>query len=301
MPSEQSDRGGSQNGASAMAMAAAAMQQVMCLKMMADAQAEGNSEKMTMAMMMCAQAAATAANAAQNKEGAKKVTQNSQTPNAPSFEKPNIDTQPKADNFNSALDSTKDQASSKPSDKKQDSTVTFPRSEEKESGTVFQEEKKFGSTGTALNPGDLKPGPSSTISLKEPAMDQPRSTLMGSLNPFGSPNNSANPNLPSNSSSTQSNELSDSKSGKKSLSKSADSSASGAPGGNMDDLMARYLNGANNLGSLNSGGLGGGFIDLALGLQIPGQRPKTIFEFASEQYQNSRPKRSIPVRQIASE
>lgn len=305
MPSEQDDRGGSQNGASAMAMAAAAMQQVMCLKMMADAQAEGNSEKMAMAMMMCAQAAATAANAAQNKEGAKKVTLNNQNPSAPSFEKSNLDTQPKADNFNFDLASSKEKTSQNSNDKKDTSEVKIPNAEESKAGNVFQEDKQFASSGSPINADDLKPSPSSTINLKESPPQSMGASLMGGL---GNLNNGGNSQSILGSSNLQLG-TADTKTGKKSGAKGPETGS--AEGGTQEDLMARYMNGAAGFGMMNAGGFGGGVIDLAFGLQTPGQRPKTIFEFASEQYHQvksngkslSKPasKRPLTLRQLASE
>jgi hypothetical protein len=308
-PTEQDDRGTSQNGASAMAMAAAAMQQVMCMKMMADAVAENNSEKMTMASMMCAQAAATAANAAQNKEGAKKVTLNNQMPSAPSFEKPNLETQPKADDFSSGLDGLNAKESTKKDSKKEDSPVNFATNEDSKAGTVFQKDKKFSSSGSSLNIQDIKPGPSSTINLKDSPNDAKAGLLAGS-NTFSS---LSNPNgLPgsNNANVTQTKETPETKGNKKGP-KGGDS-GTGAEGGNMEDLMARYMNGGAGFGGISSAGVGGGMIDLAFGLQVPGQRPKTIFEFASEQYQQARTtgkalgkralfKNKLPSRQIASE
>ncbi|NBX82320.1 hypothetical protein EBQ90_04425 [bacterium] len=308
-PTEQDDRGTSQNGASAMAMAAAAMQQVMCMKMMADAVAENNSEKMTMASMMCAQAAATAANAAQNKEGAKKVTLNNQMPSAPSFEKPNLETQPKADDFSSVLDGLASKETPKTEPQKEDAQVTFAKNEDPKEGSVFQEDKKFDSSGSPLIIPDVKPGPSSTINLKDSPNDS-RAGLLGGSNTFSSLNNS-NGLTPSNKQMmNQVTESVDAKRNKKGTSKNGESGA-GAEGGNMEDLMARYMNGGAGFGGISSAGLSGGIIDLAFGLQVTGQRPKTIFEFASEQYQQARssgkalhrkPLRNrVPSRQIASE
>jgi hypothetical protein len=291
-----------------MALAAAAMQQVMCMKMMADAVAENDSEKMTMAQMMCAQAAATAANAAQNKDGAKKVTLNNQMPSAPSFEKPNLDTQPKSDNFVSGLDGLNPKESSKTDPKKEDSSVTFANNDEPKTGSVFQEEKKFASSNSPLVTQDIKPGPSSTINLKDSPSDLKLGLLSGS-NTFSTLTNPNGIPITNNPNATQTKELFDPKGNKKPDKSGA---GSGTEGGNMEDLMARYMNGGAGFGGINSAGVGGGMIDLAFGLQVPGHRPKTIFEFASEQYQQAknsgkalgkRPlvKNKLPSRQIASE
>ncbi len=55
--------------------------------------------------------------------------------------------------------------------------------------------------------------------------------------------------------------------------------------------MSRYMGGMGGNGF--SGGVSGGTIDLAYGLQNPGSKPKTIFEFASDQYKHVSQKRSI--------
>lgn len=75
-PAQQSDRKGSSAASAAMAAAAAAMQGVACAMMMAKAK---TAEEKAMAMMMCAQAAMSALNAQQNKDGEKKA---SSQPNA---------------------------------------------------------------------------------------------------------------------------------------------------------------------------------------------------------------------------
>jgi len=310
MPSQQDDRAGQQNGASAMALAASAMQQVMAMKMMADAVASGDSEKMAMASMLMAQAAANAANAAQNKDGAKKVTPNSQMPSAPSFEKPNLDTQPKPDNFNLAFDTQNTKDSSKNETKKEDAPLTFNSNEESAGEKNSPAEKKPSSTdGAALAIPDIKPGPSNTIELKNPSNDL-RPGLLAGATSFSSLGNSGSlSNLP-NQSVSKSNEASDSNETKKGASKNP-VSAAGAEAGTMEDLMARYMNAGAGFGGFSGASAGGGTIDLAFGLQLPGQRPKTIFEFASEQYQQARTSgkalgrrpfvKKIPSRQITSE
>lgn len=304
MPDDSSDRGKSQNGASAMAMAASALQQVMAMKLMAEAVAENNSEKMAMASMMMAQAAANAANAAQNKESAKKVTSSNQMmATAPTFEKPNIDTQPKPDNFDLGLNASKEKNSANSESKKETTPIDIASNQESKPGSIDQQEKKFDSNSkSAPNISDLTPSPSSSFALK----DSNRSSLMGmtSSSPgLGMQNNWLPPaTMNSNQSGSQ---VADNKPEKKPSSKSSEP-INGAQSGNMDDLMARYMNGAGAFGAISSAGLGGGMIDLAFGLQPPGQRPKTIFEFASEQYgkikSNGRAlQKQRPIRRLASE
>jgi len=304
MPTEQEDRGKSQNGASAMAMAAAAMQQVMCMKLMAEAMEENNSEKMAMASMMCAQAAASAANAAQNKEGAKKVTLNSQMGNTPSFEKPTIETQPKADNFDSALSGLNGKNKSTEDAKKDADPLKYSSDSQTTPGTVEQQEKKITSNFSPLEISDPKQNPSSTINLKDAPNETTRTSLMGSSTPFGSLNGLNSPTGLTNLGNQSGSTAPETKGAKKNA-KGTEPSG-GGPAGNPEDLMARFMNAQGAFGPISAAGLGGGIIDLANGFQSSGQRPKTIFEFASEQYSKVKTtgrclRKPTPKRAIASE
>lgn len=264
-----------------MALAASAMQQVMCMKMMADAARENDSEKMAMASMMCAQAAANAANAAQNKEGASKSTSPPQMAAAPTFEKSKIETEPKPDNFQIEAPESENKvaasATPSPSPNIAGATPTV------ENGSVFNEDKTFKSNLNSLSLENAKPAENSNISVTEGIGANPQSNNFGALGTPGT-NTTA-----SNGFSTQASNSEDLKADKdkKGVGKTTAGDASGFSAGGdasgLDDMMARMMGGNNSVGML-SGAAAGGLIDLAYGLQTPGKKMRNIFEFASDEY-----------------
>lgn len=282
-PAQNADRKEKGNGASAMALAASAMQQVMCMKMMADAARENDSEKMAMASMMCAQAAANAANAAQNKEGASKSTSPPQMAAMPTFEKSKIETEPKPDSFQLDAPEIENKAATNGTTSNSPSIAgAIPNVE---NGSVFNEDKNFKSNLNSLSLENTKPPGTSNIAVTEGAGSG--SGLPS--NNFGSMGTSGANATASNGLGAQSTGSEDLKSdkNKKSAGKtnSGDSSgfSSGGDTSGLDDMMARMM-GGNSSAGMFSAGAGGGLIDLAYGLQTPGKKMRNIFEFASDEY-----------------
>ncbi|NBX81558.1 hypothetical protein EBQ90_00485 [bacterium] len=282
-PAQNADRKEKGNGASAMALAASAMQQVMCMKMMADAARENDSEKMAMASMMCAQAAANAANAAQNKEGASKSTSPPQMAAMPTFEKSKIETEPKPDNFQ--IDAPENENRAVTTATTSNSPNIAGATPNAENGTVFNEDKNFKSNLNSLSLENAKPSGTSNIAVTEGS-----GTGSGlPSNNLGSLGTSGTNATASNGLSVQSNSSEDLKSdkNKKSVGKTNSGDASGFSSGGdasgLDDMMARMM-GGNTSPGMFSAGAGGGLIDLAYGLQTPGKKMRNIFEFASDEY-----------------
>jgi hypothetical protein len=302
-----------------MALAGAAMQQVMCMEMMRQAQETGDSTMMMMGMQMCAQAAQNAANAAQNKEGSNKLT----TPtggaqgNSLAIKEATIDTQPKTDDFD--LNGLLKNAEAKSSEIKlaDNPKVTFQTDQNNtDSSPNFNNEKieesdSKGSNPLAIaQPGNAKSsevtlGQSSTGGQPSPAGN------LGVLNP--APSAESKLNLSSKANASEATDDSNRKNLKKNTGSKMGEAGTGASAESpnrsaYDDLMARMANGGAQTG-IASAGLGGGFIDLAQGLQ-QGSRSLNIFEYASVQYQKAKthglgqvPKTQslYPSRELASE
>ena len=315
--SGNTDRQESAGGASGAALAAAALAQVMCLKMMADAQREGNSEKMAMAAAMCAQAAANAANAEENKKSAEKASSGIGDLSVPTMGSGSPQASSSGGNEDLALGKQSKSSNSGSSVKSTDSPVpSFSSPAPTENGTVFTEDKKFMAQTSPLSPSSAKDFETTNVSLRES-----NNSNSGAGKPFTnlSANNlpgqtNANELFKSGASSAASSSSGDSKTKSTSSKGEASQSTEGMDGSNYDDMISRYMAGATGAGTF-SAYAGGGLIDLAQGLQVPGQRPKTIFEFATEQYQKVKtsgraltkhsplikPKEPGPSRQIASQ
>lgn len=287
------DRRSKQSKSSAAALAAAAMLKVMCFKEMADAQRENDSEKMSRAMMMCAQADAMAQNGKENEEGAKKSGSGAMAAVAsPQFEKPDLDTSVKPDEFDSTLFQ---EANSKTnSATSSDSTGLADGSTEAGNGSIqpadtFSEDKNFNFGASSASKNTSPSIDSGRLTLREEPVN---ALLNGGMLPdspgrspaslsgfLGSADFLKNSSPPSN--------------GADSLTpdkrKNDSETNSGAnPSGGFDEMLAKYMGAGNNT-SISSASLSGGVIDIAYGLKVSGQRPKTIFEFASEQFRQKRP------------
>jgi len=293
-PASQGDRKSGASKASAMALAQAAMAQVMCLKMMADAQKEGDSDKMAMAAAMCAQAAALAANGKENEEGAKKSSSPPPMGAVPTFEKAKIDTDPKSDSSPSVTSSE----ISKPSTIQLSQTPTPSLETEKpeNTGNIFQEDKSFQNKSMSSPLPETKEVDSSRIALKNGSDNtQGFGNSLGGFGGSESSSGSLNGIYPFSQASSQRNLASeDSKSNSKKPTRPT-SSGGAESGSGFDDLMSRYMGGMSS-GSGISGGASGGTIDLAYGLQKPGFKPRTIFEFASDQYKHASQQRSLKAK-----
>lgn len=279
------DRRSKQSKSSAAALAASAMLKVMCLKEMADAQRENDSEKMSRAMMMCAQADAMAQNGKENEEGSKK-SGSGPVAASPQFEKPNLNTEVKPDEFDSSLLGSQERILALTPSVSPDLSGTVKNSEilpTEEKGT-FSEDKSFSSGASSADNKGTPLSDSGKLTLNEsPVTAFP----MGGFLPD---NNTRSPaSLPSNFESTGfmkpdsvPTETTDSQKEK------GGSNGEAPAASGFDQMLAKYMGaGANN--SISSASLSGGIVDIAYGLKVSGERPKTIFEFASEQYQQKRP------------
>ena len=283
----QDDRKKGASKASAMALAQAAMAQVMCLKMMADAQKENDSEKMAMAAAMCAQAAALAANGKENEEGAKKSSSNSQMGPVPSFDKAKIETDPKPD---VALD-LPDSEVSKPSTIQlaQSPALSQPNQKPENEGSVFSEEKNFKNSPMGSPLSDMKDIDSSRIALSNNSNSAGfgNGTMgFGSSGTGGSLGSSSALSPFSLGASKEGTNLEDAKLNSKKPSKTVSGNGAEAGSGGFDDMMARYMGSSGGFGGF-AGGANGGVLDLVYGLQKSGKPTLNIFEFASQEYQRA--------------
>lgn len=294
------DRRSKQKKSAAAALAASASLKVMCLKQMSDAMAEEDKdkrdEKMNMAMMMCAQADAMAQNGKENEEGSKKTGSGAiaATP-SPTFETPNLETQPNSDEFNTDLlrSASSRQSSGVPTgsssttpENSRENTTDKPISAK----DSFTEDKTFGFGIPLKNKENSNSEDNGRIALNEPALG---AFPLNGLN-AGSLSNNRNPTSISNApvlGTLPSKDLdSNDKEGK-------DKSQPGATSnGSFDEMLAKYMGGGGATNPFAAASLSGEIIDIAYGLKISGQRPKTIFEFASEQYQKAKPTKKIPQR-----
>jgi hypothetical protein len=288
------DRAGAQNGASAAAMAAAAMAQLSCIQMMKEAQETGDKKLMLMAMQMCAQAAALMANSQQNKEGASKITSGSAAAStaSPQPKEARIDTNPKSDDFNLDIKADDKVTNS-------ESNTSLPsfaaNNASSESDPVLTKDKTFSGEVTPVPLASGSAPASSNLTVNESSGGTGNSVagIPGSL--VNSGFNRLN-QLGNSSSSVTSTADSDSKKkmgkGPNGASSSGDSAGSSpeGEGSAFDNFMARMMGGGANNSTTAS--LGGGLVDLAYGLQgSANQRPLTIFEFASSQYQKAKTER----------
>lgn len=288
------DRAGAQNGASAAAMAAAAMAQLSCIQMMKEAQETGDKKLMLMAMQMCAQAAALMANSQQNKEGASKITSGSAAASnpAPQSKEAKIDTNPKSDDFNFDL-----KADEKATDTSSNTALpSFAANEtSSQSDPLLTKEKTFSGEVTPVPLASGSAPASSTLTANESSGGS-NSLLGGVSGPLANsglnrsiPMGTAGASITSNGEAENKKKNTQATNGKLS-SGDSDSSPSEADGSAFDNFMARMMGGG--AGNSATASLGGGLVDLALGLQgSPNQRPLTIFEFASSQYQKAKVER----------
>jgi len=289
------DRRSKQKKSAAAALAASAALKVMCLKQMAEAAEENNTEKMNMAMMMCAQADAMAQNGNENEEGSNKLGSGSiaQTP-SPTFEKPNLETQPKPDEFDTELlrsASSRQSSGTLPGGSPATQETSPENTNDKSSSAKdsFTEDKTFGFGTPLKNKEDSNSEDNGRIALNEPALG---ASPLNSLNAGSSSNNRNSASLSnapalgrSSSKDQDSNEKGD----------KTKSEAGTTSNGGFDEMLAKYMGG----GASNpfaAASLSGEIIDIAYGLKISGQRPKTIFEFASEQYQKAKPTKKLSQR-----
>jgi len=296
---ETRDRRDSSNAASAMALAAAAMAQVMCMEMMRQAQETGDRELMMMAMQMCAQAAQNAANAAQNKEGSKKMTTGPQMPNANSFpvKDAKMDTQSKPDSMDLSGIAMNGQAKSSEIKLADSPKVNF------QSGSTSNEGEPNLASNTTSESNEIKEP--TALPIAEPSSAESSAVTLGQGNAAAAPNGAMglmNASAPSNSSndtklssSTKSASETSDDLAKKSLKKLSGSKGSEGGGGSteaaggaaFDDLMGRMGGGFGAQGNIASAGLTGGLMDLAQGLK-QGPQALNIFEFATIQYQKAK-------------
>lgn len=298
-----------------MALAAAAMAQVMCMEMMRRAQETGDQMMMMMAMQMCAQAAQNAANAAQNKSGASKMTTAPQMPNANSFpiKEANIDTKPQNDSFdlNNLLNAGKntgteikladpakvDFSSGNPTDSKLDvaSTSNQDTNDSKDNNNPLPLAEQNGAQSNAVTLGQT---PSNGGGMG--GMMNPNAAAYSANNKLDLASKTPSPENPEDNFKKAVKRPAGTKGSDEGSSESGNNSA-------FDDFMSRMGGGAAPNGIASAGLGSGGFMDLAQGLK-QGTQSVNIFEFASLQYQKAKAsglgqlsKKLPPARNLASE